>query len=373
MMRALILVALACQAQEAPETALLEKVKAKVAENLGRLPNFTCTETIQRSLWFKHNATPQMVDTVRLEVAYVQGKELYGWPGSSRIDETDIGKMAGGSVGNGYFALFLNNIFRVQYTAFHYVGRSKLDGKDALQYDYSVPQSAGAYRLRSAQGAAMVGYHGSFWVPEGSVDPVRINVVAEDVPADIGFSAATSLLNYGVTTIGDHSYVLPKDAEFVFTDTGGTEHRSRLSFQTCHEFVGEAVIKFTAPPPEDTITLPADFTVDANLVTRIDSATSAGGDPIEAMLREKIELNGKTVAPKGAKLSGRIGHITKNGPAYVLDFAFTSIDFEGGHADLTGRENHATVQEWPRLQVTDHLILGRGTRLTLHSHVKAAN
>jgi hypothetical protein len=50
---AVVFLALACQAQQEPppETLQLAKIKAKVAENLSRLPNFTCTETIQRSLW----------------------------------------------------------------------------------------------------------------------------------------------------------------------------------------------------------------------------------------------------------------------------------------------------------------------------------
>jgi hypothetical protein len=46
-----LLLCFACRAQEtvAPETLMLERIKAKAAENLQRLPNYTCTETIERS------------------------------------------------------------------------------------------------------------------------------------------------------------------------------------------------------------------------------------------------------------------------------------------------------------------------------------
>jgi hypothetical protein len=366
---AVVFLALACQAQQElpPETLQLAKIKAKVAENLSRLPNFTCTETIQRSLWLKSTATPEMVDTVRLEVAFVQGKELYGWPGATRIDEPDIGKLAGGSVGNGYFALFLNNIFLVSSTTFQYVGRTKLEGKEAIRYDYRVPQMAGAYRLRSVRGAAMVGYHGSFWIAEGTVDPVRINVIADDVPTELGFNAARGLLDYGPTTIGSRTSVLPQAAEIVFTDTEGTEHRSRLSFRACHEFVGESVVKFNVPAPESTVALPDDFTVDADLVTPIDSTTAAGGDSIQVSLRNPIKMNDGIVAPKGATLSGRIARITKNGASYALDFTFTLLVFEGGYADLSKRENSASVENWARIRQSAKLNLARGTHLTLHS------
>src|SRR5580692_7292778 len=363
-----VFLAVACLAQDgAASDALLLKMKAKVAENLSRLPNFTCTETIQRSLWYKSTATPEMVDTVRLEVAFVQGKELYGWPGAARIDEPDITKMVGGSVGNGYFALFLNNIFLVQSTTFHYVGHVKLNGRESLRYDYTVPADAKAYRLMSARGAATVGYHGSIWVADGEVDPARINVIADNVPTALGYSAATSLLDYGPTTIGSHTYVLPLAAEFTFTSTEGTENRSRLNFQACHEFVGESVVKFNPPTPPPTVPLPAGFTVDAELITPIDSDRSAGGDSIQFTLRDPIKVNDRIVAPKGATVSGRIAHLTRTGATYALDFVFTSIVFEGGQADLSNRENTATVQNWPKIRQSAHLNLKPGTRLTLQS------
>ncbi len=365
-----VFLAAACLAQEtaAPDAELL-KIKAKVAENLSRLPNFTCTETIQRSLWYKSTALPEMLDTVRLDVAFLQGKELYGWPGAPRIDEPDVVKLVGGSVGNGYFALFLNNIFLVKSTTFHYKGRAKLDGRETLRYDYTVPAEAKAYRLMSARGAATVGYHGSIWVPDGEVDPMRINVIADNVPTVLGYSAATSLLDYGPTTIGSHTYTLPQAAEFTFTSTEGTENRSRLSFQACHEFVGESVVKFNQSAAASTAPLPAIFTVDAELITPIDSETSAGGDAVQFALRDPIKVNSVVVAPKGARLSGRIAHLTRTGSTYALDFVFTSIAFEGGQADLRSRENIATVQNWTRIRQTTRLNLKPGTRLTLRSRL----
>lgn len=340
-----------------------------MAENLSRLPNFTCTETIQRSLWYQSTATPEMVDTVRLEVAFVQGKELYGWPGAARIDEPDITKMVGGSVGNGYFALFLNNIFLVRSTTFHYVGHVKLDRRETLRYDYTVPPDAKAYRLMSSRGAATVGYHGSIWVADGEVDPVRINVIADNVPTALGYSAATSLLDYGPTTIGSHTYVLPRAAEFTFTSTEGTQNRSQLSFRTCHEFVGESVVKFNQPTPASTAPLPPGFTVEADLITPVDSETSAGGDSVQFTLRDPIKVNDRIVVPKGAKLSGRIAHLTRTGATYALDFVFTSIVFEGGQVDLSSRENTATVQNWPKIRQSTRLNLKPGTRVTLDSRL----
>ncbi len=71
------LAVLLAQAQQGPtpDVSLLSRIRTKVAENLKRLPNYTCTQTIIRSLRRTPAAKLQRLDTVRLEVAYVGGKE----------------------------------------------------------------------------------------------------------------------------------------------------------------------------------------------------------------------------------------------------------------------------------------------------------
>jgi len=36
-----------------------------------------------------------VLETVRLEVAMVEGRELYGWPGSNRIGEANLDRLIG--------------------------------------------------------------------------------------------------------------------------------------------------------------------------------------------------------------------------------------------------------------------------------------
>src|SRR5450756_2396414 len=103
----------ACLAQQdlPPDVLLLAKIKVKMAENLNRLPNYTCKQTVERS----RRRTParkfELLDTVRLEVALVEGKELYGWPGANRIVESEIGHLVGGTIGNGDFGLLARAFF----------------------------------------------------------------------------------------------------------------------------------------------------------------------------------------------------------------------------------------------------------------------
>jgi hypothetical protein len=379
---AAVFMALVCQAQEnlSPETLRLSKIKTTVRENLHRLPNYTCTETIQRSERpiIAGKGKLMMLESFRLEVAYLDGKELFGWPGSAKIDEADLGKLINGSIGNGYFGLFPNNIFSTPTTTFKFVDAVDLNGQHAIRYDYRVPQFNRAYRLSNGFGEAAVGFHGSFWVNAITLDLMRITVIADDPPVVLGIASATSVLDFERYPIGSSTFLLPRGAELVVVDTNGTENRSRLSFAACHMFVGESVLKFDDPAaepavapaktPVKVIALPDDFTVDFNLETSIDWA-AAGGDPVHATFRDSVLLNGAIAVPKGARLSGRIAHLAMRGDLYHVELVLTSLDFAGGHADLTGRRNGVSLKDVPLIFRSAKFKLARGVRLTLHSRL----
>jgi hypothetical protein len=365
--------------QAPPDPEHLAKIKAAVQANLDRLPNYTCTETIHQSQTPKSIGRAVLLETTRLEVAYVEGQELFGWPGAAKIDQPDIGKMISGSTGNGYFGILSDNVFSGPTTTFQYAGAAALDGKDALRWDYVVPKLSQAYHIKTESGEAMVGFHGSFWVNAGALDLIRITAIIDDPPIAIGVAATSSILDFERQTIGGSSFVLPRSAELVVLDTDAVESRSRLSFSACHQFVGESVLKFDDPTPEASraaaktpatvIALPDDFTVDFNLDSPIDTATAASGDPVHATLRDHVRENGRIVVPKGAGLSGRIAHLAMRGDLYYLEFAFASIDFEGGHADLAGRRNGVSKKDTPLIFNSPKIKLASGARLTLHSRL----
>jgi hypothetical protein len=358
----------------------LAKIKSTVEENLDRLPNYTCTETIQRTERPKIDGQPKlmMFETVRLEVAFVDGHELFGWPGAAKIDESDVGKMIDGSIGNGYFALFSQNVFSAAFATYQYVNGDQLDGKPSVRYDYRVPQSSEVYVIKGDAGKAAVGFHGSFWVDPATMDLMRITAIVDDPPQVLGISATSSILDFERKPIGSSSFVLPRAARLMVVDTDGMERENRLSLASCHQFVGESVLKFDVPTNEPAaaakaaiarIALPDDFTVDFNLDTAIEWGNAAGGDPVHGTLRDSVRSDAGIVVPKGAVLSGRIAHLVLRGDLYYVELKLTSLDFQGGHADLDGRRNGVSVKDVPLIYTTTKFKLARGARLTLHSRL----
>jgi hypothetical protein len=359
----------------------LVKIKTAVEENLSRLPNYTCTESIEQSDRVLIEGKPKVtfLEKTRLEVAFVEGKELFGWPGAAKIDQSDVAKMIQGAIGNGYFGLFTKTIFLASSTTFQNANATELEGKSAVQFDYRVPQLTGAYFIKTGTARAVVGFHGSFWADPATHDLIRITVLADDIPPVLEIASTSSLLDFERQRIGSSTFVLPRGAQLVVTDADGPEKKVRLSFARCHQFIGESELKFDDPAAESLaakvagpiqyVVLPENFKVDFNLDTPIDWESSASGDAVHGTLRDAIRLDGEIAVPKGAAVSGRIAHLAMRADSYHVELNLTSLDFPGGHADLAGRQSSVRVTGLPLVYRSAKFKLSRGARLTLHSRL----
>ena len=98
-------------------------------------------------------------------MALVDGNEMFAWPGSKKFEDSDVTKMVtSGAIGNGNFATHARALFETRAATFHYLGMVDFDGKNAIRFDYKVPQMLSGYRVRTGSASAIVGYHGSFYV-----------------------------------------------------------------------------------------------------------------------------------------------------------------------------------------------------------------
>ncbi len=378
------------QPQQTPEAILLGKIQAKVVQNLSRLPNYTCSETIERFKQMKPGGKLEPLNTIRLEVAYVGGTELFGWPGTNKIDEPEIQKLVGrGTSGNGDFAIFPGNIFVRAGAKIYYGGETELDGKRAIRYNYRIPETARSYHLHTNAGEAFVGYEGSFWVDPVTLDLVRLTAASDYIPESLGLKSVTSMLDYSQVAVAGSMFLLPKSSVLHMTDTDGVESSNRTSFHDCREFLGQSVLKFESPSPEAEapatkmpaqLALPDDFLVDVELETPIDSVTTAVGDQVRATLRENVKSNREIVIPKGAALTGNIVLLEKRDLFYLVALQFTSVEINGRNIDLSGREQRImrTNREFQRFTGpmafrVNHLKLSRGYvfRLRILSHSPA--
>ncbi len=329
-----------------PETLLVARIKTRMLDNQSRLPNYTCLQTIERSYRRAPARKFELLDTLRLEVALVTGKELFSWPGSARFEDRELKDLVGGgAIGNGTFALHARSVFLSSAPTYTYVGRRERDGRQTERFDYRVPQLTSGYKIRVGPREAFVGYHGSFWVDATSLDLIRLEVHADDIPPHLGLDSAGDWIEYERARIGDGEFLLPRASELTMTDLAGNESRNRTLFASCRQYSGESVLSFAEPveasatpepPALVRFELPAGLGLELELETSIDLRRAAVGDPVVAVVRGDAKLKGSVVVPRGARVSGRLARLEKwpgrSRDSYAVRLRFHTLEFDNRQA-----------------------------------------
>ena len=344
-------------------TLTLARIKERMRVSLLNQPNYTCQLTIERSRRRPPRRRYELLDTVRLEVALVAGKEMYSWPGQRSFDDRELRELVGGgTTGTGAYALHARSVFLSGSPRFRFARREPCRGADALRYDFVVPQLLSGYKLRVGDREAIVGYHGSFWVDAGSLQLLRLEVVADDIPPFLGIASASDRIDYASVRIGTSDFLLPERSELTLTDVIGNENRNLTHFSHCRQYAGESVISFDDPPeeieapaPVESIELPGNLTMETVLETPVTPGKTARGDQLTATVLRDVKSKGLLVVPKGARLSGRFlgadklsGRVT----SVLFTLEFTEVEFANKRASLVA-------------QLEDAGPLGAGYRVTV--------
>jgi hypothetical protein len=331
------------------ETLLLARIKLRMEEHLRRQPDYTCLLTVERSRRRAPARRYQHLDTLRLEVALVEGKEMFSWPGERAFEDRDLRALVPtGTIGTGSFALHARSVFLSSWPRYQRVGEESLDGRRCHRYDYSVSLPGSRYYLKVGELKAVVPYHGSFWVEVNTLDLVRLMVRADVIPPELELESVTETIDYAVTTIGRGEFLLPKSAETVLVDLDGNEHRNRTVFSDCRQYAGESFLSFGDPPPAEPppraapveVELPEEAYLDLELQTAIDGEKSRIGDPVVAVLRSPVKRGRQVVAPKGAVARGRLLHLERvSGRVtwYIVAIRFETLEWQDRRATIRAR------------------------------------
>ena len=382
------------------DVILLHKIRLHMTTELKRVINYTCLETITRSKRAPETmivAVPgksvpfRRTDSIRLEVAEVGNKEMFAHPGEHHFDDRDIMDFGvGGMIGNGVFAGFANDIFRSGAAVYKWIGEERAGARTLLRFDYNIPELISQYSVGRNRRQYVVGYHGSVWVDAETLDAVRFNTSADNIPPEAGLSAATGSVEFARVHIGGADTLLPQTSEMGMKVNEGWEYLNKTNFTHCREYGVESTISYgdvNDPTGAKTagsshIDLPADLPLTISLETPIDSTTSHVGDLIVARIAVDARHRGKIVAPKDAVITGRIRHLDQHleGFPYVLvDLELLQVEFEGKTARFfavlekitpapgSERLKRVANTDLPGVgtitQMGNHLVIPQGTQL----------
>src|ERR1017187_5671607 len=192
-----------------PEVLLLARVKAHTREQLARLPNCSCLETVSRDHQ-PAGGVMRPLDTIRLEVLYSDRRELYASPGDRRFgDSQPMDFVGSGTIGNGHFALYLSEIAGEGSLSYEYKGEESLLGRRLARYDYRVPVSMSGNTITIPEGRGTVGIKGSFWADPATYDILRIAAEAEDIPPSLPIVEYVTVIDYAHTNLAGTDFLLP--------------------------------------------------------------------------------------------------------------------------------------------------------------------
>ena len=329
------------------EVLLLAHFKERMRQVLSLAPNYTCLETIQRSIQDRHAKAFSPLDSVLLEVSNVGGKELLAWPGARRFDEADLSSFASsGLMGSGVFASYAHTVFAHNTTTIQYHGDEDVEGRPVARFDFRIPPIWSGYLIKANGTSAEVGMTGSFWIDPASLELVRLEVRADEIPTALGIDRSVTVIEYARMRIGNSDVLLPQGSRLQMTLLSGEVHRNDMQFSHCHEYLAESSIRFDTPDtrgpdpsPTQKVDLPAGLEVSIELETAIDSTTAHVGDPLRGHVRSDVRQRAKTIIPKGAIVTGRIRGLERlrsPEPAFELTIELAELSWENTRAEFYG-------------------------------------
>jgi len=130
--------------------AVLARLRARIADDLRHMPNYTCVESVRRGYFRPSVANaaascdargvragslqPWSVDQLRLDVAVTPVREVYSWAGAREFEERELSEIVGGGpISTGEFAAFLSGIFGSRDVEILYGGEVEEAGRPLMK------------------------------------------------------------------------------------------------------------------------------------------------------------------------------------------------------------------------------------------------
>ena len=338
--------AAALAAQDLPPGVLrLARAKSHMREELQRITNVSCLETLEREQQ-PPGGKIHPLDTIRLEVVTNGHKELYASPGSRNFSEQHpISYVASGTLGDGLIGLYLQSILLDGAASNRYVGDEDIGGRRLARYDYRLAYMSSRQTIQMPEGSGRVGLRGSYWIDPETLDVLRLEVNADDIPPTLPLSEVVTRIDYARTRLAnDVDLLLPQAADFRFVKSSGEISHNRVQFTHCRVFQAESTIDYGVPDSpsqplrfgvaalDDTLrTLPGGLQVAVKLRGRI-TGDMAVGTLIDGEVAGNVAAKRATLIPSGSPVRGRIRrmeHYTDPFPYFIVGLEFTGVEIQG--------------------------------------------
>ena len=225
----------------------LERARRVALGYVGSLPDFICSESIQR--YQNTKGSWELKDTVELTLTYFGHQEDYhvvsinGRPSLGAYDEI------GGAISRGEFGTILREIFDPASAAeFNWDHWTTLRHHPAHVYWFRVPRERSEYHIAFGQynrfqRSVVVGQHGFIYVDQDTGKVLRVLADADSFPDGFAVRSSSTHIDYDAVEISGRSFLLPIKAE-VRMATRDIRTRNAVRFHGYRKFGSESSISF---------------------------------------------------------------------------------------------------------------------------------
>jgi hypothetical protein len=226
---------------------LLARSKEWAANFASSLPNFVCRQSTTRYVEESRQEGWRALDIVTAQVVYEDGKESYRdiTVGGRKTSKSMLD--LGGNTSSGEYATTLRSIFSPGSRADFRFYRGAMIGQASTSiYDFKVALRNSNWQIRDGGQTLLPAYSGSVWIDRATAQVRRIEMQADNIPADFPLDSVQWAVDYDSVMLGTSSFWLPVHAENLGCQRGTSIcTKNTIDFRNYHKFSGESTIDFS--------------------------------------------------------------------------------------------------------------------------------
>lgn len=233
--------------QPANWPVFIEEVRTHVLRYTDNLPNFICTEVLQRHADIGRDSRVVM-DEVVAEVSFYQKTEhvrvltVAGKKAPSEDMASVSGMRSTGEFGGSLRALF-QPATKARFT---FDGYEKVRDRQTIRVKYAVAVETSRNAIGLADESVVTAYQGRFWVDSETKNIVRLEDRAVNIPAGFVITLSESSTDYAPVEIAGVTYWLPAGATVRLVAESGPYGKKR--YDLARSVMGPAAPPNYQPP-----------------------------------------------------------------------------------------------------------------------------
>lgn len=231
----------------AEQQRTLEAARQMAINYARALPDFICTEKVQRerTAGFR-NAS---VDRLTIQLSYFDQREHYKLVAIDGNHTEQSFESLDGLISGGEFGSLLLRVFEPSSAAeFKWKSVSNIRRRRAAVYTYRVARSNSHYLLGYRDDAgkmltAVAGYRGEVALNGEDSKVLRLTAEADEIPKESGILQSSVVVDYDLVPVAGRSYLLPVQAVAQMARPH-REIRNVVTFVDYRKFVADSKIDF---------------------------------------------------------------------------------------------------------------------------------